>query len=374
MPRAVFAYQGLRILVESADGSHLGWLGDLLVPDFEPLAGAAADSRVTLVEDAGRYRAALGLGPAGGEIECFAVDARVIRLPRWNSPTGGTTLYEADPGVFYEVRDGARAITLLTDGRPRAARISLMRAVRELVMDDCLARGGVFLQAAALVVGGRGIAVIGPTASGKTTLLIHGLAEGSAQYLAGDRVLVSFESGAPRLRGMPMPITIRPGTRELFPWLDARLGGGAFLHWLSAPEAAGSEEAAPPWPDGRVAVSPARLCAAFSARRVAECVAGALVFPNVTSGPGGFAVRRLSGAEAASRLGRALLGTGSWRKASSPFRPPGNPALPDPAHLAACCGRVGAGVPAFQLDVGLDAFSNEATAGEWLSQLGEARA
>jgi hypothetical protein len=88
-----------------------------------------------------------------------------------------------------------------------------MRAVRELAMGHAGDRG-LLLHAAAGAVAHRVVVLAGPTAAGKTTLLLHLLRSGVARYVANNRVRVSLGEDPPRARGMPTIVTIRPRTRQ----------------------------------------------------------------------------------------------------------------------------------------------------------------
>jgi hypothetical protein len=203
--------------------------------------------------------------------------------------------------------------------------------------------------------------LVGPTASGKTTLLLHLLRSGRAEYLANDRVRVSFQGGI-QARGIPSIVALRPRTRELFPELTQRLAARGYQYRRALAEHPVLPAPLEPWPDERLGLSPAHLADAAGVARAAEGEVAAVAFPTITGEPGGLALRPLSPAEGARRLRENLLGAGHWCKRSSVFVLPGAPSVPTDAALAGRCTRLANAVPCVEARVGLDAYQDAASA------------
>jgi hypothetical protein len=366
-------YDGLQVTVSADEPAAVAWLEEFLGPSFGRAPGAAAACRVALTSDEARYRDLLARGPlAPARTEdAFVLDERVLRFPRWAGPA--LTLHDAPAAVFYTRGDDGRWVRVLTRPGNLAARVAWMRVVRELAMAHALGRGALILHAAALAVGDRVLVLAGPTAAGKTTLLLHLLGTGRAAYLANDRVRVTLvgAGAALRARGMPTIVTLRPGTRALFPGLVARLAARPYHYRSGLAEAAGGPTPSlAPWPDGRLGVSPAHLADALDVDRVAEGEVAAVVFPTLTGAPGGLAVRELPAPETVARLERSLLGAGHWPRLATVFAPPGAGPPPDAAALRARCERLAASVRGFECRLGTEAYADGASAASVLALAG----
>jgi hypothetical protein len=263
-----------------------------------------------------------------------------------------------------------------------------MRAVRELAMGHAGDRG-LLLHAAAGAVAHRVVVLAGPTAAGKTTLLLHLLRSGVARYVAYDRVRVSLGEDPPRARGMPTIVTIRPRTRELFPDLAERLHQRAYQFRRGPREPVAGPCAAKaatttvpivfvgvadllcrsrtplplrPWRDGRVGLSPAQLADALDVARVAEGAIAAVVFPAITGTEEGLSLHQLSPTEATDRLATSLLGSGPRQQRSELFHPPGARPAPDPETLRARCQRLALAVPCLECRLGEGAYADAGSA------------
>ena len=358
--RRVFAYDGLRVLVEAGDSRHLEWLEEFLTPAFDVVADVAADVRVTVVEDTARFESLRDAGPSpdGREIEVFALDRQAIRLPHWRQAGPGTTVFDDRFGAFYEATPDRRHITILARAGEIAPRTSMMRIVRETVMNHTYRRGNLFLHAAGCAVDGRGVVVAGPSKAGKTTLLLQLLRQPGARYLANDRIRVRMAPAAPELRGMPTIVTLRQGTVGMFPELAARLATRPYHHRLRIAEVAVlPPEPAPSWRDGRIGVSPAQFCDAAGVSAIAEAPATALLFPRITGEPGDTIVRPLPPSVAAAQLAGALFGVRSWKKTSDLFSLPDDDAAPSRDALMALCSQFAEVVPCFECRLGNEAYA-----------------
>jgi hypothetical protein len=350
----------------TGDPVTLSWLEEFLSPSFESLPDLEADCRVALIEDLDAYRATLALGSAstGESADTFALDRQVLAFPRWAGPH--LTVWHEKAALFYRVDAGGRTFVVLTEPGNLAARVGLMRAVRELAMGRAGERG-LLLHAAAVGVGRRVVVIAGPTAAGKTTLLVHLLRSGAGavRYVANDRVRVSLPEAGPRARGMPTIVTLRPRTLELFPGLAGRLRDRGYqvqrglrervpgprlpLHALSD--------------SGRVVLSPAQLTEALDVERLAEGDVAAVVFPTITdAAAAGLSLRRMSPEDAASRLEACLFGSGPRQQQSEIFRLPGARPAPELDTLRARCRRLAETVTCLECRASAAAYGDPASA------------
>jgi hypothetical protein len=279
----------------------------------------------------------------------------MVTLPARNGRADATTLFDQQHAVFYEAAADRRTFTLLSRPDKVAWRTGLMRVVRELASNHVEGVGGLILHAAGLAVNGRALALAGPSAAGKTTLLIHALRIGQARYLANDRIRVAFAGDTVTFRGMPTVVTLRPDTRARLPDLAARLAASTYDYRFTLAEGGGPPQ---PWRDGRLGLTPAQFCDLLGAPRAAECPAAALVFPRITGVRGGVVLVRLTPHEVRARLVGALLAAGAGRRPTALFIPPGTPSLPDADVLTARCRRLAALLPGYECRLGLDAYAD----------------
>jgi hypothetical protein len=364
---AVLALGDLRVLVESSDASHLTWLTEFLAPPFEPCVDVEHDCRVTLIEDQARHRAMLALGPLDGTLDAFALDTRVVSLPRWRGAE--TRLFDPKPQVFYEMTTPPHAVTILSTPANPGGRTALMRVVRELATNRAQRTGQLLLHAAAFAVGDRGVLVAGPKLAGKTTLLVHLLRSGRARYVSNDRVLLDLARTPPRARGVPTIVALRQGTLDLFPALSTALTGARLHHRLTIDEAARLTRGGDRLSNGPPGLSPAQLCEVLGVARLPECELGAVLFPCVTGERGALAVHRLDEAEAATRLAGALFGLPPGRWVSDVFAIPADPPAPDLAARLATCRSLAGRAPCFECRLGLGAFESPRTAEDLIASV-----
>jgi hypothetical protein len=364
---AVFAYGDFGILVESTEGTHLTWLAEFLAPHFRTQAVRAPHAcRILLVENRGRYGEAQAAGPGDGALDAFALDSRVVSLPRWRG--AAMRLFDVDMEVFYEIAGPPLAITILSAPGNWKARTALMRVVRELATNREQCAGGVLLHASAFTVGGRGVIVGGPKQAGKTTFLVHALRGASVEYVSNDRVLV-LSGAPPRARGVPAIVALRRDMLDLFPALAERLAATAYYQRLTLEEAAEDPVPAAGQRVGLPRLSPVQLCRLLGVRARAECEIAAMVFPRITGRPGATSLRRLSAEEAGRHLEDALFGIGPGRWSSTVFALAGGPPPPDRATLAARCEVLVDSVPGFECRLGLDAYRSAPAADDLVAAL-----
>jgi hypothetical protein len=215
-----------------------------------------------------------------GDLDAFALDSSMVRLPAWQSSNPGVCVHDAQYRVLFEVDPDRRRVTLLAPGGHLAVRSALMRVVRELVMNQLRWQGEVLLHAAALEEGGGAILISAERGGGKTTLLTYLLRHLGARYIANDRVWLRAIAGAPVARGMPSVVTLRRPTLEMFPSLERGLESSGWSMRSRLDE----EQAKPSalerrWKGGRYGITPAQYCRLVGASSIAEAPLRLAVFP-----------------------------------------------------------------------------------------------
>jgi hypothetical protein len=301
-------YLGLTIRVESADTGDLTWLEEFVAPPFEVVDAAGWDCAVSFEVETKHHAALMDLGTNhGATAPCFALDQQLVHHPVRASRSGERIVYDQEFDVFYHVRAGARHVRVVTAEGNRAARIGLMRVVREFGMSYVWRSGGIVAHAAAVRIGDEGLAIAGPKGAGKTSLLTWLLRHRDAQYVSNDRVLLRVEDGRPILRGLPTLVSLRSGTLAMFPALRDQLATRSYDHSTGLSEAAPDSSKTP-----RLAaysarsLSPGQFCELLGVSRVAQTLLTGLLFPRVSGGRG-IELEPLSPRVAAVKLADFLL-------------------------------------------------------------------
>lgn len=315
----ILRYRRQRTLVTTSASGHLEWLRQCLAPHFSVAAGSDCDWRVTFAADADRYRQLLDLGAhsSAEHIPFFALDSRVVELPRWNGSSSGETIaFDDEFKVFYIVRAGRREVDVLASEIRPWGRVALLRVVRELAMEEAVAAAGIFLHAAAFELAGAVHLVAGPKKAGKTTLLIHALSCPEARYVANDRVLLCRARAGFAVRGMPTLVSVRAGMHRLharhFEWADWSPDSAC----LTRSEREGEHRHAGAH-DGRIILNPDQFVHALRSTQENGGRLGAILFPSISRELKGFALASLPHEEASARLVSSLFRGGSGQRTSA---------------------------------------------------------
>ena len=348
-----FGYEGLAVAVRAEDPAHLRWLEEFLFPHFEVSDGDAGEVTVELIIDRDRFVKLRKGGVPGDEVDCFALDSKVIRLPWWRSDVEDRVIRDEGQRVFYLMKEAPRHIVVLAGRALPRVRTPVMRVVRELAMNHVCRNGGLLIHGSSFSLQGRGILVAGPKRSGKTTMLIHASRHPAVRYVANDRVLVRLDDGTASLRGMPSICTIREAAGHLFPDLEQSLLKNRYHFRMHL------EEGPPPipvdtWANGKWSLTPAQFCRLLDMSPQREEVAHALVFPQVVREPGGVRWSVMEADDAAHRLEDALFGRGNLLVRSDLFAPPAS-ARNGERDLAELCRRLTAQVPCYDVELRRDA-------------------
>lgn len=133
----------------------------------------------------------------------WSIEARLA------APEPGMTLtpwrvgYRADPGT-------RRAMICSTN--PRDLAITTRKAIREVLLDYCEARGYAMLHASAVADDERVIVVVGDKGSGKTTLALNATLTSGYRYLSNDHLILYRGEKGLVVTSLPTPIPVKVGT------------------------------------------------------------------------------------------------------------------------------------------------------------------
>jgi hypothetical protein len=344
-----FHYDDFSVCVEPGDPSARLWLGEFLSPAFRLAIGAAApaarEGLVRLRSDAGEHRAleTLRRSHAASQRPCFALDSKLLEHPVWMRGADAIA-HDASHDLFYVLSQGT--IDVVAGPAARAGRFGLMRVVRELIAQRAVREPGrVQLHAACVAFGGRAVALLGPKAAGKTTLLMALLEHPGVSYVANDRLFATDRGTQFEARGIPTSVSVRPGTLEHYPRLARTIPDVRSPSHLTLDEARAELAARGPRdPRLRTTLSPALLVQVMEVEALAAASLQALVFLDLLDAPEPWSLEALSPRAALESLTASLFGPRTRRPPTELERWAGfddPPALPDEALLRALVARVG---------------------------------
>lgn len=366
-----FAYKGLTVRVRSDDPALLLWLEEFLTPSFTLVERVAADCSVVLMVDDRDYDETFRRGPhsEGRQVDCFMLDSGPVRLPVWTSANGERVIFDERFKVFYLVSRDSAQIGILTASQNRAARIAVMRVVREFAMMHSWTATSLIIHGAAFAVGESSVIIAGPKGAGKTSLLIYCLQDAGVRFITNDRVVVDLAGSEPVLRGMPTIVTIRDQTLDLFPKLGKRLLRGGYDHRFALTETTPEEIRAVRPQRGRpINLTPAQFCALLDVGMRDQSPVHALLFPRVTEGDDGLHLRELSAQAAGERLSMALFGARSSQRTSQVFTSASHLPCIDHASLENLCAVLTARIRCFDCWLGRQAYQKGTAGADFIKQ------
>ena len=363
---AAYRYGPARIDVAASDADAARWLEEFLSPWFavgppgrSPL-GVRLTYSATAFATLERRKAAASLEPRA----CFALDREVVELPGWTED-GDSVIEDLERDCFYRVRP--RSVEIVARPGFKRVRVGLMRVVRELAAARMLERRSILdVHAAAFAVAGRGVLLVGPKQSGKTTLLVSALASGRASLLANDRVFVDVRQNPGRAYGVPTLVSLRTGTLRWFPGLPQGLPERpALLHAseLEAQAGAASRDAAPL----HLTLSPAQLAGRLGAGVAASAPIAAIIFPEICPTAASWSLEPVGLEDGASWLRENLYGVSTGLRSRTVFEDAA--LVPSRGHpqRAKLVDRLASGIPLFRCRLGRHAYRDGAEA--WLRAL-----
>ena len=307
-----FRYLRRETLVATETSAQLEWLRDCLVPHFREKPASDPDWRVAFSTNAVRFREVMSRRrhPCEETLPFFALDSRLVSLPRWNADDDAETLaFDEEFDVFFSVRRDRREVDVLAREPRPWARVALLRVVRELAMEEAAEGGGLFLHAAAFERDGVAYVVAGPKHAGKTSLLTHALTSGNARFIANDRVLLEHSADGYTVRGMPTLVNVRAGTRRFFDRFFAPHGFGPDDGCLTRDERDPERRRGVARCDEALILNPRQFADALGTTVSTGGRLGAILFPVVSTAVDGCEIDELTAAQTRPLLAAALFPT-----------------------------------------------------------------
>lgn len=346
------ARRGVRVLTEWS--THLDWLSECLEPHFSSSTSGEADWQVTFSVSKNRYDALLACGgdSSGQRIPFFALDSRLVELPRWRGAGKGRLVaYDDEFRVFYIVSRRTREIEVLAREAGLWTRVALMRVVREHAMEACARAGGVCLHAAAFEADGKVFLLAGPKNAGKSTLLVHALSAPATRFVSNDRAIVLRGRQGLQVRGMPTLVRVRAGTRRLLPGALQRVEWSADRACLTLPEW-GSPAGAMLGPDDPIILNPAQFAGLLGREQSVGGALAAIIYPQVDVRSSGLVLRPMTTAQRARALASSMFRAHSDREVAGAFGGGSRGSV----ERGNCLRAMTDGVPMIRCSLGRDAF------------------
>ncbi|HIB64767.1 MAG TPA: hypothetical protein EYO33_06575 [Phycisphaerales bacterium] len=291
---------------------------------------------------------------------CFSLDSQLIVKPGWTT-SGRTTVFDEIRMCFYQVFDDE--ITLLTRAGSVAARVSLVRTLRELAWQRTC-QTMLALHSSALVFAGRAFLILGPKRAGKTTLLSYLLNSTEAEFLSNDWVMLErSDLDEIVVRGVPTVIRVREGTQEFIPQLKLGLDTATrFITHSNDERATLILPLPPPGPAEEVFLNPADFSRNLRSRPLASAPLGGLLFP-VKQDDESFRTRIIPPVEAKLRIEECLYGLPGNRPAKTIFgEPSGNAEM---GEIESWVGKI----PCWEVALGTQAFASTEVALQLLARI-----
>jgi hypothetical protein len=353
MARRDFAFAGHTLRVEAAE-APLAWLQEFTAPWFAATGAGAPERTITYLIDAREHARIAGRGPHPGTRTrpCFTLDSGIVHGRVWSASGDDQIVLDEERDVFYRARPRHPvAVEVIAAVDDAAARLALLRAVREYAMLDAGGAGWLILHAAAVCLGSDALVVAGPKRAGKTTLLLHALFNERGAYVSNDRVALDVSRSGVSAHGIPTIVSIRRDATAWFPGLDARLARAG--HYYGRRLADRVVDPGSPTPAPRWSLSPPQLCDLLGVEARAAAAVAAVLFPRVETTGGGLALEELTGDQALD----------AWRGALFRSCPPDGMFAAGRAPSAAPAARVSqlvARVRSFACRLGPDAYADGA--------------
>jgi hypothetical protein len=356
---------GASIQIAAADLAALAYLEEYFGASLAPTAGGA-EWRLR-IEASGEGHARLLAGrPADPEpAPWFAFDQSVFSLPSWKEEGGRLMAFDQERGCVLGLRPGD--LQLWADPDRLRWRFTAVMAIQEMIGANLRSRA-LETHCAAIGTGGRAIAIAGPKGAGKTTLSLNLLRGGADRWIANDRAFLEFEAGDPVVRGMPTSLRIPPALAAEFPELVAGLAPGFGRHHIhSSAELEGRPPVAGQPPGEEAMLSLTQAAAQIGVATLPSAPLGALLFPRVEAGAGGWRIQPLSADRAAAALSANLFGSTARPRAPTVFERAAGASSSPPPEIAE---GIAAAVPSYAVTLGPGASGAADFAARFLAEIG----
>lgn len=298
--------------VSGNDFADLHWIEELLHPWCDSVSPGCASMSIRLTRSnmltrilSEKWEKHRDQNTYFTDLPCVRLDQQTVTLEGWREDNK-LVLVDSLAGCFFMV-DGSNA-ELVVPVSSKHARIILLSTIREMIIGRLSGLHAlVDLHAAGFCIGGQGVLLAGPRKAGKTTLLCHAISSAGAELLANDRILVDLNKDYPIAYGVPTMASIRKGTLDLFPQLQAP---EEILRSSADEGQNGSSE---------LRLPPSKFASRLGARHLQKAQLRAILLPEIISGPEGIVLKPLAAEEALLRLKSYRYGVPEHREVPTLF-------------------------------------------------------
>jgi hypothetical protein len=275
-------FRGLELEIHSSVLAPLKWLEEFMSPSFaEP--GRQSRKAIRLIVDDRVYAQMQRMVPPAPQtwVDCFTKDGAFEQFAALREEQNGEVLYSTQEECFLLPERDKERIDLLARSDSWTTRRCLMRLVRELATIQALHQGDLFLHGAAVECRGGAIIVAGAKRSGKTTMLMNALRQGSARYLSNDRVFIQRTEAVLLARGMPTIVRVRPDSLAHLPGLKPPTWDYPYRYYLTRSESEQRSALLQPAYQEPPAMSPPQFCRWLGVEMATQAPLRAIVFPRI---------------------------------------------------------------------------------------------
>lgn len=303
----IFSYLGLNIKVSCYRQDHIAWITEFLHPQFEITNANVSNCEITFIEDDGSFNDFYRNPPLSRkEINGFILDTKTVKLLLWNATKLWQVLFDEELNVFYLIAYRKNQVCILCPSTSSfAARIALMRVIREYAMNYDYPQAGYFIHSSALDYQGTAVMIAGPKNSAKTSLLIYFLVHLSSQFISNDRVFLYFDDSSPVVNGMPSVVTIPQTTHRMFSRVGISLPIYRYHHWFTLAESDDRQPFLEKSEAVDYTITTRQFCELVGTESCCKSNLSAIIFPRLEKTCNGISLEKIGKGKAIERLKEA---------------------------------------------------------------------
>lgn len=317
-------YAGCHIAVSVSQTGTWDWLQEFLCPAFDAGECADPDWHVTLEFGTSRFTQQAQRGDTNElpMIDSFTLDGEFKRHEVWDQTPESIVLRLKGGDVFCEVARHQRKVTLYANSVTCRVRPVLMRILREIATRQAIHARHIPIHASVVAFEGQAVMLSGLRRAGKTSLMLHALADSHADLVGNDRGFLHVTRAGITVRGMPTILKIRADAMKRFPAVAERYHRQPYTYAETMQESRARFHAVRSVADDEsrldsIRLTTAQLCEFMGARAMQQAPLAAIVFPYIDADVPALRIRPIGPEAAATKLFQEGL-----LRPSSPLRVP----------------------------------------------------
>jgi hypothetical protein len=316
------SFRGLELEICASVEAPLKWLEEFMSPSFAE-RGCQSRKEIRLIVDDRLYAQMLRLVPPAPQtlVDCFTKDGAFEPFVALRDEQDRELLYSSQEECFLLPACDKERIDLLAPSDCWTTRRCLMRLVRELATIQALHQGDLFLHGAAVECRGDAIVLAGAKRSGKTTMLMNALRQGSTRYLSNDRIFIERTRDAIQARGMPTIVRVRPDSLAHVPGLKPPAWEHPYRYYLTSSECEQRSALLQPAYQEPPAMSPPQFCGWLGVEMATKAPLRAIVFPRIDPAVSDYSLQPMRPADAEPLLAANAFFAGETGPVAKAFAP-----------------------------------------------------